>query len=247
MEGKGKMEFFANEGKQVEIEVGEEIFLRHAIRTRFITPQDHYIDILKEYAASIYQDGDLVSISEKIISICQNRIVKREDMKIGFWANFLSKFASRTSPAGIGVGMPIKMQYAIDKVGLCRILLASIIGGIFKLFGKKGVFYKIAGQEVSGLDGFDDRVWKEYKDIGIEIPCNSRAVCNEIKDKLGISCMIVDSNELGQEILGKSADIQWDDETLKQIIRDNPAGQGQYLTPMILIRRGEKCDSAKIA
>lgn len=231
------MEFISNEGKHIEIEASGDIFLRHAVRTRFITPDDNYIDIMKEYVSDIYRDGDFVSISEKIISICQNRIVKRKDIKVGLWAKILSGFACRTSSAGIGVGMPIKMQYAINKAGLGRILAASIIGGFFKLFGKKGVFYKIAGREVSGLDGFDDRIWDEYKDVGIEIPDDSCAVCNEIKDKLGISCMIVDANDLGQEILGKSADIQWDDETLKQIIRDNPAGQGQHQTPIILIRQ----------
>ena len=231
------MEFTLNDGKQVEMEAGGEIFLRHAIRTRFITPRDNYIDIMKEYVSGIYQDGDFISISEKIISICQNRIVKREDVKVGLWARLLSRFALRTSPAGVGVGMPIKMQYAINKVGLCRVLAASVIGGVFKLFGKKGVFYKIAGREVSGLDGFNDQVWKEYKDIGIELPHDPCAVCGEIKEKLGISCMIVDANDLGQEILGKSADLRWDDETLKGIIQDNPAGQDQDRTPIILIRR----------
>lgn len=230
------MEFTVNGGKQVEIEADGGIFLRHAVRTRFITPRDNYIDIMKEYLSGIYQKGDFVSISEKIISICQGRIVKREDVKVGLWARLLSRFALRTSPAGVGVGMPIKMQYAIDKVGLFRVLAASIIGGVCKLFGKKGVFYKIAGREVSGLDGFNDQVWSEYKDIGIELPHDPYAVCDEIREKLGISCMIVDANDLGQEILGKSADLQWNDETLKQIIRDNPAGQDQDCTPIILIR-----------
>lgn len=238
------MNFIANEGRKVEIEAGEDIFLRHAIHTRFISTCDNYIDIMKEYVLNIYQKGDFVSISEKKISICQNRIIRREDVRVGLWAEFLSKFASPASPVGVGVGMPIKMQYAIDKAGLCRILAASVIGGICKLFGKRGVFYKIAGKEVSGLDGFNDEVWKEYKDIGIEIPYDSCAVCNEIKDRLGISCMIVDSNDLGCEILGKSSDIQYDDEFLKLIIRDNPAGQEQFRTPIILIRkkvRDEEC------
>lgn len=231
------MEFTLNDGKRVEMEADGGVFLRHAVRTRFITPRDHYIDIMREYLSGIYQEGDFVSISEKIISICQGRIVRREDVKVGFWAKLLSRFALRTSSAGIGVGMPIKMQYAIDKVGLGRIFAASIIGGVCKWFGKKGVFYEIAGREVSGLDGFNDQVWSEYKDIGIELPRDPGAVCDEIKEKLGISCMIVDANDLGQEILGKSADLQWNDETLKQIIRDNPAGQDQDCTPIILIRK----------
>lgn len=230
------MEFYANEGKSVEIEISGDIYSRHAIQTRFITADDDYIDIMEEYVAGVYQQGDIISISEKIISICQNRTIKREDIRIGRLAKFLSKFACPASPKGYGVGVPIKMQYAIDKIGLPRILLASVTGGLFKAFGIKGVFYKIAGIEVSGLDGFYDGAWEEYRDIGIEIPYDSAAVCNEIKNKLGISCMIVDANDLGQEILGKSDDIKTKDKILKRMIRDNPAGQGQQRTPIILIR-----------
>ena len=231
------MEFIANEGKNIEIEVADNVYLRHAVQTRFITAQDNYIDVLKEYVLDIYQEGDLVSICEKIISLCQHRIVRREDIKVGRWAKFLSKFAAPANPQGIGVGVPIKMQYAINKKGLPRILAASIAGGFCKLIGIKGVFYKIAGQEVSGLDGFYDDVWEDYRDIGIEIPSDSNAVCNEIKSKLGISCMIVDANDLGQEIMGKSYDVELDDKILRQLIQDNPAGQEQQRTPIILIRK----------
>ena len=231
------MEFIANEGKNVEIVISGDIYLRHAIQTRFITINDNYIDIMKEYVIGIYQEGDIISISEKIISICQNRTIKREDIRIGRLARFLSKFACQASPKGYGVGVPIKMQYAINKIGLLRILFASVAGGLFKALGIKGVFYKIAGPEISGLDGFYDGVWEEYRDIGIEIPYDSNAVCNEIKRKLGISCMIVDANDLGQEILGKSDDIKLGNKFLKQMIKDNPAGQGQQRTPIILIRK----------
>ena len=129
------------------------------------------------------------------------------------------------------------MQYAIDKVGLIKVLYASLASAITKLFGKKGVFYQIVGQEVSGLDGFYDHVWSEYRDIGIELPQNPNGVCNEIKQKLGISCMIVDANDLGQEILGVSSDLKGREEYLKELIKDNPAGQGRQTTPLILIRK----------
>ncbi len=113
-----KMEFKANEGKKVEITVGDNIYLRHAIKTRFINPNDNYIDIIREYVSEIYETGDIISISEKIISICQNRIIRRETIKIGIWAKLLSKFANQSNKGGYGVGMPINMQYAINKVRL---------------------------------------------------------------------------------------------------------------------------------
>jgi len=231
------MKFVANEGKNVEIEVENNTYLRHAIKTKFVNTNDNYLEIIKKYVVELYKIGDIISISEKMISICQNRIIRREDIKIGFWARFLSKFACQKNRGGYGVGMSINMQYAINKVGLFRVLVASIIGGFTKLFGVKGVFYKIVGREVSGLDGFYDGAWEEYRDIGIEIPKDANGVCNEIKDKFGVSSMIVDANDFGQVILGKSSDIQLKDEILEQMIRDNPAGQGKQQTPMILIRK----------
>jgi len=164
------------------------------------------------------------------------KINTNEDIKIGIWAKFLSKFASKTS-AGVGVGETIKMQYAINKVGVIKVIFASIASAITKLIGIKGVFYKIVGQEVSGLDGFYDHIWEEYGDIGIELPEKPNEVCNEIKQELGISSMIVDANDYGREILGKSTDILLQEDELKEIIRDNPAGQGKQQTPIILIRK----------
>lgn len=137
------MEFFANEGKNVEICVDGEIFKRHAIKTRFIKPGDDYIEIFREYVSPIYEEGDIISSAEKIISLCQNRVIKRDEIEVGFFAKLLSKFASHPKDAGIGVGESIKMQYAIDKVGIIKVLFASSCSAITKLFGIKGVFYKI--------------------------------------------------------------------------------------------------------
>ena len=219
------MELGANEGKNLEMQVGDDIYYRYAIKTRFVKQGDSYIDLFKEYISPIYQEGDIVSSSEKIIALCQNRVVKREEIKIGFWAKFLSKFASHPD-TGVGVGETIKMQYAINTVGLLKVLWASFCSAITKLFGKKGVFYEIVGQEVAGLDGFYDHVWTEYKDIGIQM-----------QKELGISTMIVDANDLGQEVLGKSDDIKLSEQELKKLISDNPTGQGKQQTPLILIRK----------
>lgn len=226
---------YINNNKAALITVNNKQYRRKAIKTHFVKQGESYINIMQTYALPEYQEGDFISISEKIIALCQNRVVKKEDLKVGFWAKTLSKFASRTS-AGVGVGEALKMQYAINKVGLPKILYASVASAITKLFGKKGVFYEIAGQEVAGLDGFYNKVWDEYGEIGIEMPENPFGVCNEIKEKLGISCMLVDANDLGQEILGFSDDLKEKEAFLKEFIKDNPAGQEKELTPIILMK-----------
>lgn len=229
-------ELKANEGKKIEIEVDGDVYLRYAIPTHYVQIGEDYIEIIRKYVKPHYKEGDILSISEKIIALCQRRVVYKKDMKVSFLAKFLSRFAM-SSDAGIGVDCPYKMQFAIDLCGRIKVIFAAIIAGIGKLFHKKGIFYKIVGTEVSGLDGFYDKVFKEYGEFGIRIPENSTGVCNEIYEKLGIKAMIVDANDIEIQILGKVDTIEKEDQFLKKVIKDNPAGQSKQLTPFILIRK----------
>ncbi len=230
------MEFKANPNKKVEIEVNNEIFLRNAIETHYIQIGEDYIEVIKKYVSDIYEEGDIISISEKIIGLCQKRVVYKKDVKVSKLAKFLSKFAMK-SDAGVGVDNPYKMQFAIMLNGRMKVIFAAIAGGFCKLFGKRGVFYKIVGPEISGLDGFYGDVFEDYAEFGIRIPENSTGVCNEIYEKTGIKCMIVDANDFNVEILGKADSIGYSEEELKGMIKDNPAGQAKTLTPLILIRK----------
>lgn len=230
------MELKSNENKNLEIVVGENKFNRYAIKTHYVQIGENYIDIIEKYVKPIYKEGDFISISEKIISLCQKRVIYKKDMKVSRLAKFLSKFAM-SSDAGIGVDSPYKMQVAIDLCGRFKVIYAAIAAGIGKLFRKKGIFYNIVGQEISGLDGFYGKVFPEYSEFGIRIPDKPNEVCDEIYGKLGIKAMIVDANDFNVEILGKSSNLEYDDETLAKIIKDNPAGQSKQLTPIILIRK----------
>ena len=64
-------EFKANEGKQVNIQVGDRTFARHAIATHFVQVGESYMDLIQKYVVPFYQEGDILSSSEKIISLCQ--------------------------------------------------------------------------------------------------------------------------------------------------------------------------------
>ena len=80
-----------------------------------------------------------------------------------------------------------------------------------------------------------------YHDIALLNPKNPEKVCNEIQSKLGINSMIVDANDFGVEILGKSKSLEsLSDEFLSLLIKDNPAGQSDELTPFILIKKVAK-------
>lgn len=231
-------ELKANENKRLEIEAEEDTYLRYAIQTHYVQIGEDYLELVEKYVLPHYKEGDILSISEKIISLCQKRIVYKKDMKVGWLAKFLSKFAS-SSTAGIGVNSPYKMQFAINLCGPLKVIWASILSGIGKIFGKKGIFYDIVGIEVSGLDGFYDNVFPEYGEFGIRIPENPDKVCNEIEEKFGIKSMIVDANDLERVVLGKADSIEEENNFLEKLIEDNPAGQLRQLTPFILIRKKE--------
>ncbi len=235
------MEFRANSGRNVIIEVNNEKYLRHAIETHYIQIGESYIDIIEKYVKPIYKEGDIISISEKIISLCQKRIIYKKDVKVSKLAKFLSKFAMKSN-AGVGVDNPYKMQFAIMLNGRLKVIYAAIAGGIGKLFGKRGVFYKIVGPEISGLDGFYGDVFEDYADFGIRLPENPTGVCNEIYEKTGVKAMIVDANDLNVEILGNTDDIGYTEEELIALIKDNPAGQTKTLTPIVLIRKANEED-----
>lgn len=237
------MEFYANPNKKVEIQFENKIYLRHAVKTHFITVGESYIDVIKKYISPIYQDGDVLFLSEKIIALCQERVCYAKDMKITKWAKFLSGFASSNNH-GIGVDSPYKMQLAINLAGLPRILLAAFCSAVCKIFGVRGVFYKIVGKGVAGIDGFYGKAYDYYRDKGVLLPENPDGVCKEIKETLNINCVLVDANDLGIEILGKSPNIGYSDDELMGMIKDNPAGQSSQQTPMVLVR--EKINSDEI-
>ena len=229
------MQLTTNQGKSLTIHTSVGTYSRYAILTHFIQIGEDYIELINRYIKPFYQKGDIVSISEKIISLCQRRVIYKKDMKLSFLAKFLSRFASHSS-AGIGVDSVWKMQFAIDHCGAWKILYATLCSGMGKLFGKHGIFYDIAGIEVRGLDGFYDKSYSVYGDFGIRLPENPDKVCEEIYEKTGVTTMIVDANDFTQDILGKCGRISYTTEQLAEMIQDNPSGQSTQQTPFVIIR-----------
>lgn len=208
-----------------------------AIQTHFVERGEDYVELVRRYVLPLWQEGDIVFSSEKVAAMCQDDTVQMSDVKLGFWAKFLSKFATRTT-AGIGMDEPYKLQLAIDMKGLPRILWASVCGAVCRLFGRRGVFYEIAGKDVAGIDGFySHSSFEVYHTMAVLMPSNPDALCKKVYDQTGVSTVLVDANDINQELLATSPDLaDRDPKSLLDLIRDNPAGQDDELTPFILIR-----------
>jgi hypothetical protein len=102
----------------------------------------------------------------------------------------------------------------------------------------RGVFYRVAGRDVAGIDGFYKRsAFNTYHTLAVLTPRDPDGVCEKIERETGIICMIADASDLDIELLGRSPSLR--DKTaefLCELIGDNPSGQDDELTPFIIIR-----------
>lgn len=229
------MEIYPNPGKKLVVEIEGKKYARYPVKTHFIEASDKLEKIIEKYVLPNARKNDIVVLCQKIVSILQGRVVYKEDVKVGFWADFLSRFAKKT-PCGFSVGNPLKMQIAINLAGLPRILLASFFSALTKVFGISGVFYRVAGHQINQLDGFYGEAFSQYGKIGILGPKNCDKSCQQLKDKYGISFLMADINDIGGNIIGRSQELKGREALFLKILKDNPAGQSNQQTPIIIIR-----------
>jgi F420-0:gamma-glutamyl ligase-like protein len=230
------MQFTSNPGKKLIVEVSGIKWARYPLKTHFIGVTDKLEDIIEKYVLPFVKESDIVVLGQKIVSILQGRIIYKKDVRVGFWAKFFSKFVKKT-PAGFSVGNPLKMQVAINLAGLPRIFFAGIISTISKIFRIYGIFYRIAGHQISQLDGFYGEAFPQYVEIGILGPQNCDELCQQLRDRYGFSFLVADINDLGGNILGRNKELKGKEKLILEILKDNPAGQSNEQTPILILRK----------
>lgn len=226
----------ANAGKALTVQVEGSSFARIPIRTRVVMPGDDLDEFVREYAADVVREGDLLFVTEKIVAITQGRSYLVEDIKPRKLALFLSKYVTRT-PYGIGLGMPETMEMALRECGTIRILFAAAVSAVTKLFGRKGDFYRIAGDKARAIDGPTSGTIPPYNKAVVLGPERPRGVAAHLKALLGgvPEVAVVDINDLGGNILGSTLD-KGEEKRLVSILKDNPLGQGHQSTPLGIVR-----------
>jgi hypothetical protein len=132
---------------------------------------------------------------------------------------------------------PEKMQVAIEIVGVPRILLAAGVGAVGKLVGKRGWFWIVAGHRVSEIDGFIPEDMYPYTEWGVLPPPDPQGDMERVERATGIPMVTADANYIDVQILGVSRGVRLDKKTVRQILLDNPLGQGNKMTPFVIVRR----------
>lgn len=225
-----------NETKNLEITTehyGK--YQRFPIKTHVVVKGDSLTEIMDKYVKDYLQDGDMIFISEKIIAISQGRAFDIDDIKPSRLAKILCKCVYK-SPYGIGLGSPWTMELALRDVGAPLILFAAACSAVTKLFGVRGVFYKIVGTRARAIDGPCDCTLPPYNHYAKLAPKDPDGVARTLKAHTGCEVVVMDANDIGREILGRSSeDIPI--EMCQEIFADNPLGQGSQQTPIAIIRK----------
>ncbi len=209
---------------------------RFAIQTHFVEVGEDQAELVRRYVLPLARQGDLLSFGAKVMAMCTRNVKTRDQVKPGFWANRLWRFAG-INTTGVGMHEPYKLQLVIDMCGLPRVLFAALVSAVTRPFGVHGLFYRICGKGVGGIDGFYFRSsFDRYKELALINPPNAAELCNRLEKDTGIPVVLMDANDLEQNQLGKCDDFPLTDEEIQDAMADNPSGQGDELTPLILIR-----------
>lgn len=211
-------------------------YRRFAIQTHFVEVGESKTALVEQYVRPLYHQGDVLSFGAKVMCMCSGNVRTRDQVTPGFFAKLMWRFAGINS-TGVGMHEPYKLQLVIDMVGLPRVLLAAFLSAVTRPFGVKGVFYRVCGKGVGGIDGFYFRSsFKRYHELATINPPNPDELCDELAEATGIPVVLMDANDIQRDQLGKSKNFPLTNEQIQDAMRDNPSGQGDELTPLILIR-----------
>lgn len=171
---------------------------------------DLYPNFTKSWEG-VLQSGDIITIAESVVAISQGRAYKFDEIQPSWLATTLARYVIKV-PYGIGLGRPQTMQLAIDECGAVRILFAAFFGAIFKLFGVRGVFYRLAGEQAGLVDGPCDYTLPPFNKYATKGPKEPQKTAEMLAERFGQTVAIVDANDLGVNVIGCS------DKSLKPLV-----------------------------
>ena len=203
---------------------------RLPIKTHLLTPQDDPVEVVKRYVLPYSQPGDLLAIGETPLAIMQERFRHPRDIQPGWVARHVCYYFQPTSSLATAVGL----QTLVDAVGPWRVFGAFLGGVLLRLVGKRGGFYILAGEQARLIDDVTGSL-PPYDQFVVLGPQDPQAVVDRIEKETGLKTAIVDVNDLkAVKILAASAGLPT--AVLESALRDNPAGNADEQTPIVLVR-----------
>jgi tetratricopeptide (TPR) repeat protein len=204
---------------------------RIPVRTEMISARTGVLDVVEAATAHLREPGDVVALAESPAAAGQGRVMPLELIRPGPLARFLSRFVGSIGP----LHSPEGMQAAIMVAGRPRILLGTLAALLTKPLRVRGWFYRVAGRDTALID-----------DVAAALPPNDHhmlfgprdpeGLAGRLAERLGCGAAVVDANHLsGAWVVAASDGV--DGEWLRAALNDNPAGNQDERTPVVIVRR----------
>ena len=208
---------------------------RIPVQTHLVHVKESITDVLRTYVTPVVQAGDFLVLSEKVVAISQGRVIHRSLVRPGLLAKLIVKGVTPLKD-DVGFSDPAKMQIAIMRAGWWRMLAAMLAGGVTRLFGRRGDFYRIAGHRVAEIDGFSHHTIRPFNEFAMLGPEDPPRDAQAIEDETGWPVAIVDANNVNVKVLGVSRGVPLSADRVRLAVLDNPLGQDDERTPVIVVR-----------
>ena len=151
--------------------------------------------------------------------------------------NIISKLICKGFHPTSSLATASGMQTLINISGPTRVIISWLIGGIFKFFGVRGMFYRLAGEQARLIDDITGTTPPYDKSIVLG-PKDTQTFCIEAAKRLNIDVAVVDVNDLGRVKIIATNNFN-NLEMIKRALNSNPAGNANQQTPLVFIRSDE--------
>eukprot|EP00741_Cyanophora_paradoxa_P003515 tig00000711_g3413.t1 len=201
------------------------------VKTHLLTHLDDPVRIVERYIMPLYKPGDIVAIAESPLAVMQGRYRHFREVRYTWLAVLLCRLFDNASSLSTAVGM----QSLIDIVGPLRVIFAAIGAVILRvLFKRRGAFYELAGEQARLIDEVTGSM-PPYDQCVVLGPENAVQAVREIRARTGVEAAVVDVNDLHRvKVLAGTPGVR--DAFLGEVLLDNPAGNANQQTPLVLVR-----------
>lgn len=211
-------------------------YRRDPVRTHKVGIGEDLGGVIALYAAERITPATTLCLSQKFVAICNGDVRHISEVTDSWLARLIVRYVTKNDNGDIGYSHPKKMQVAIDEVGYPRMMAAVVGGGIGKfVLRRNGDFYRIAGHHISEIDGFNPDAMPPFDQYAMLPPKHPDAICEELAQRFGCAAYIIDGNNINVEVVGRSTNLPMSDADAREVMLDNPMGQGDELTPVFLI------------
>ncbi len=128
------------------------------------------------------------------------------------------------------------MQVIMNESGALRTVFSFCTATLTRLvLGRRGDFYRFAGQQASLIDDITGNMPPFDKHIVLG-PRPPEKVVADIKSRFGVETVIIDANDLGRtKILAATPGASRT--LLLKVFKSNPAGNADQQTPLVIVRK----------